>query len=419
MLSQGVAQRGRTGRMLYTAYQTQVDLFAPLRALAGLSETILRDPWAGPAANPALRGIGAFAELVSRARLTHSRPAFGITSVRCGREDVPVHEEIALATPFASLLHFRKEGTAQQTPVLVVAPMAGHFATLLRHTVQTLLADHDVYLTDWINARDIPRAAGPFGLDEYVAQVIQFLEHLGAGTHVVGVCQPCPALLAAVALMAEDNNPAQPKSMTLMAGPIDTRINPTAVNDLATGHPIDWFERHLITTVPGRYAGAYRRVYPGFLQLSAFMSMNFARHWLAHMHLFQHIVTGEDEKAAAAREFYDEYFAVLDLPAEFYLETVARIFQEFELPRGVFRWRNRTIDPRAIRKTALFTVEGERDDICSVGQTVAAHDLCTGLKPFRKRHHLQPGAGHYGVFAGQRWEGQIYPILRNFILANA
>lgn len=419
MPDQDLARRGRTGRMLYRAYQTQVDLFAPMRALAGLTETMLRDPWAGPAANPVLRGIGAASELISRARLTHSRPPFGIASVRCGQEDVPVHEEIALTTPFASLLHFRKEGAAPQTPVLVVAPMAGHFATLLRHTVEVLLADHDVYLTDWTNARDIPRAAGPFGLDEYVAQMMLFLEHLGPGVHAVGVCQPCPALLAAVALMAEDNHLAQPKSVTLMAGPIDTRINPTAVNDLATEHPIDWFQRHLITTVPGRYAGAHRRVYPGFLQLSAFMSMNFTRHWFAHMHLFHHIVKGEDEKAAAAREFYDEYFAVLDLPAEFYLETVARIFQEFELPRGAFQWRGRKVDPRAIRKTALFTVEGERDDICSIGQTVAAQDLCSSLKPFRKRHHMQAGAGHYGVFSGRRWEGQIYPILRNFILANA
>jgi polyhydroxyalkanoate depolymerase len=405
--------------MLYTAYQTQVDFLAPFRALAGLTEAALRDPFAGPAANPFLRSIGAAAGLLAHTKLSHARPDFGITETMIDQTVVPVHEEIAFATPFGAMLHFAKERKAPAQPrVLLVAPMAGHFATLLRDTVATLLPDHDVYLTDWFNARDVPREQGRFGLDEYVAHMMLFLEKLGAGAHVVGVCQPCAALLAAVSLMAEDNNPATPCSMTLMAGPIDTRLNPTPVNALATGHPIEWFERELITTVPGRYPGAHRRVYPGFLQLSAFMSMNMARHWRAHVDLFGHLVKGEDDKAQAAREFYDEYFAVLDLPAEFYLETVARVFQEFELPRGQFQWRGRRVDPRAIRKTALFTVEGERDDICSVGQTVAAHDLCTSLKPFRRRHHMQPGVGHYGVFSGRRWETQIYPILKNFIQAN-
>lgn len=404
--------------MLYAAYQGQADFFAPLRAMAGLAETLLREPWAGPGFNPLLRSFGAASELLSRATLTHERPPFGIETVRVNHEEVPVHEEVAFATPFGSLLHFRKEYAPEQPRVLLVAPMAGHFATLLRHTVETLLPDHDVYLTDWANARDVPREAGRFGLDDYVAHMILFLETLGPGTHVIGVCQPCAALLAAVSLMAEADNPAQPRTMTLMAGPIDTRVNPTPVNDLATSHPIEWFESNLITTVPTRFAGAHRRVYPGFLQLSAFMSMNIARHWRAHMDLYGHIVSGDDEKAEATRKFYDEYFAVLDLPAEFYLETVSRVFQEFELPRGRFRCDGRLVDPRAIRKTALMTVEGERDDICSVGQTVAAQDLCTSIKPFRRRQHMQPGVGHYGVFSGRRWETQIYPILKNFIQAN-
>ena len=416
---QFLQKAAETGPMLYSAYQAQIDLTAPFRSFAGLAGAILGEPNAGPAANLWLRSIGATAEMVTRAKLSHDRPAFGIDHVQLGHELVPVRQEIALATPFGALLHFRKEVAPDQPRVLLVAPMAGHFATLLRHTVETLLPDHDVYLTDWINARDVPREAGRFGLDEYVAHMIQFLEFLGPGTHAMGVCQPCAALLAAVSVMAESDNPAQPRTITLMAGPIDTRINPTPVNGLATAHPIEWFEKNLITTVPSRYAGAHRRVYPGFLQLSAFMSMNFARHWRAHADLFGHIINGEDEKADAAREFYDEYFAVLDLPAEFYLETVARIFQEFELPRGEFHWRGQRVNPRAIRKTALLTVEGERDDICSVGQTVATHDLCTSLKPFRKRHHMQPGVGHYGVFSGRRWKTQIYPILRNFILANA
>ncbi len=405
--------------MLYAAYQYQSDLMAPWRAAAGLTETLLRDTWAGPGANAFLRRAGAAAHLLTRASLTHERPPFGITRVVCGRSQAAVTEEVAFSTPFGTLLHFRKDTAEVQPRVLLVAPMAGHFATLLRNTIETLLPDHDVYLTDWTNARDVPRDAGQFGLDEYIGHMMLFLETLGPGTHVVGVCQPCAALLAAVALMAEADAPAQPRSMTLMAGPIDTRINPTPVNDLATSHPIEWFERNLITTVPARYDGAHRRVYPGFLQLAAFMSMNFTRHWRAHLDLFGHIVAGEDDKADAAREFYDEYFAVLDLPAEFYLETVARVFQEFELPRGELRWQGRIVDPKAIRKTALLTVEGERDDICSVGQTVAAQDLCRSIKPFRKQHHMQAGVGHYGVFSGRRWQTQIYPILKNFILANA
>lgn len=404
--------------MLYSAYQIQADLLAPLRAFAGLTGALLRDPCLGPAGNALLRSLGAAAELVAHARLTHERPEFGIASVALGGGEVPIHEEIVFSTSFGALLHFRKENAPPQPRVLLVAPLAGHFATLLRHTVETLLPDHDVYLTDWFNARHIPRAAGRFGLDDYVAHTIAFLEHLGPDSHVIGVCQPCAALLAGVALMAEADNPAQPRSMTLMAGPIDTRVNPTPVNALATAYPIAWFERHLITTVPGRYSGAHRRVYPGYLQLSAFLSMNFARHWRAHADLFGHIATGMEQKAAATREFYDEYFAVFDLPAEFYLETVARIFQDFELPLGKLQWRGQRVDPRAIRKTALLTVEGERDDICSVGQTVAAHDLCTSLVPLRRGHHMQPGVGHYGVFSGRRWEAQVYPIVKNFIRAN-
>jgi polyhydroxyalkanoate depolymerase len=360
--------------MLYGAYQAQLDMLAPMRAGAGLLEAFLQKPWAGPAVNPWARRMGAAAGLFCRTKLSHERPSFGIDDVVVDGEPIAVTEEIAFATPFGSLLHFVKDNQPEQPRVLLVAPMAGHFATLLRDTIHTLLPDHDVYLTDWTNARDVPCAEGAFGLDEYIAHIMRFLEELGAGTHVVAVCQPCPALLAAVSLMAEDKNKALPRSMTLMAGPIDTRINPTGVNELATGHPIEWFERNLISTVPARYEGARRRVYPGFLQLSAFLSMNFSRHWRAHADLFGHLVHGDDEKARSGREFYDEYFAVLDLPAEFYLETVARVFQEFELPRGALEWRGRAVDPRAIRKVALLTVEGERDDICSLGPW--RHRIC-------------------------------------------
>ena len=241
---------------------------------------------------------------------------------------------------------------------------------------------------------------------------------MGPGSHVVAVCQPCVQALAAAAIMAEDDNPAQPRSMTLMAGPIDCRVNPTKVNERATGKPISWFEQNLISHVPMRFPGAMRRVYPGFVQLTAFMSMNAERHIKAQVDLYRHMAKGEHEQAATIKSFYDEYFAVLDLTAEFYLETVQRVFQEYLLARGALDWNDRRVDPRAIRRTALFTVEGERDDICALGQTVAAHDLCSSLRPYRKKHYMQAGVGHYGVFAGKRWAGQIYPLVRNTILAN-
>ena len=404
--------------MMYDAYQAQADFLAPLRAWAGLASTALRDTHAGPSANYVFRSMSAAAELVWRAHLVHERPPYGIETIPVGDREVPVREQPVYRTPFGTLLHFRKETNLAQPRVLLVAPMAGHFPTLLRHTVRTLLPDNDVYITDWANARDVPRAAGQFGFDEYVSLLIDFMGRVGPGGHVIGVCQPCAALLAAVSIMAEDDHPAQPRSMTLMAGPIDTRVNPTKVNKLATEHPLAWFERNVISTVPARFPGAYRRVYPGFVQLAAFMSMNLSRHMRAHLDLFDDIVRGDDAKAQAKREFYDEYFAVFDLPAEFYLETVSRVFQEHLLPRWVLSYRGRRVDPSAIHKTALLTVEGERDDICSVGQTLAAQDLCSSIMPFRKRHYVQAGVGHYGVFSGSRWQSQIYPLVKNVILAN-
>jgi polyhydroxyalkanoate depolymerase len=405
--------------MIYQAYQAQSDLWAPFRAAAEWTDALFRETYAGPFANPFFRNMAAGAELFARAKLIHDRPAFGIGRVSIAGEDVPVHEEVAFATPFGALLHFRKERKSNAPRVLVVAPMAGHFATLLRDTVRSLLPDHDVYVTDWFNARDVSLSHGRFGFDEYVGHMIAFLEHLGPRTHVIGVCQPCAALLAAVALMNEDHNSATPPSMTLMAGPIDTRIDPTAVNAFATDHDIRWFERNLIDVVPFRHEGARRKVYPGFLQLVAFLSMNFSRHVSAHAELYRNAARGHDARAQATRDFYDEYFSVLDLPAEFYLETVQRVFQEHHLPRGLLTCNNRRIDPRAIKKTALFTVEGERDDICSPGQTLAAQDLCTSIKPSRRKHHLQPGVGHYGVFAGGKWQHQTYPLVRDFILQNS
>lgn len=404
--------------MLYLAYQAQSDLINPSRVLAQAALAALGGKaLMGEAVD--IRAAAAAYEMVTRAGLTHERPPYHIDTVRIGNRTVPVTEEVALALPFGDLLHFRKQGEPAQSKVLLVAPMSGHFATLLRHTVAVLLQDHDVYITDWRNARDVGRAAGGFGYDDYVDYLIRFIETLGPQAHVVAVCQPCVQMLTAAAVMAQAGNPLQPRSMTLMAGPVDTRINPTTVNRLATGKPIEWFEKNLIATVPARYAGGGRKVYPGFVQLGAFMAMNMSRHVNAHIDMFTHLATGEAEKAAAIKSFYDEYFAVLDLPAEFYLETVQWIFQEARLAAGTLTYRGEKVDCAAIRRTALLTVEGERDDICSLGQTAAAHDLCRGLKPFRKRHHMQAGVGHYGVFSGRKWEGQIYPIVRNMILVNS
>jgi poly(3-hydroxybutyrate) depolymerase len=402
--------------MLYFAYQLQTDIMGPVRAWASMAANSGAAPLLSD--HPALRNLTAVYELIARAGLTHTRPPFGISSVTVGNREVEVREEAAATTPFGTLLHFKKDIATAQPRVLLVAPLSGHFATLLRATVRTMLPDHDVFITDWHNARDAPLIAGRFGMDEYTDHLIKFLEVMGPGSHVLAVCQPCVAVLAAVAVMAQAGNPAQPRSMTLMAGPIDTRVNPTKVNELAKKRTIDWFERTLTASVPLRYPGAFRRVYPGFVQLVAFMSMNLERHVKAHKELYENLANGELEKAAVTKAFYDEYFAVLDLTAEFYLETVRLIFQEHALPLGQLQWRGGKVDPTAIRKTMLLTVEGERDDICAVGQTVAAHDLCTKLRPYLKRHHMQAGVGHYGVFSGKRWENQIYPLLKNVILSS-
>jgi polyhydroxyalkanoate depolymerase len=299
----------------------------------------------------------------------------------------------------------------------VTAPLSGHFATLLAGTVRTLLRDHDVYITDWKNARDVPRDAGRFGVDDYVGYLIRFLEEIGPGGHLLAVCQPCVQALAAVAVMSEDRNPATPRTMTLMAGPVDIRESPTAVNVLALEKPLDWFKTNVIARVPQRHAGAGRKVYPGFVQLFAFMSMNMDRHQAQHRKLYQHLANGEEVEAQRIKDFYNEYFAVLDLTEEFYIETIDRVFQRAELATGDFTWHGRKVDPGVIRNSALLTVEGGRDDICGLGQTTAAHDLCSSLRPHLKRHHLQANVGHYGVFNGRRWENEIYPVVRNMILA--
>jgi len=402
--------------MIYTAYQAQSDLTAPMRVMSGATARLLTDLSPGLTDRWMVRSTLATTEIVARWGLTHRRPAFGIDSVVVEGEAVAVREEAVLRTPFGTLLRFAKDTDAVQPRVLLVAPLSGHFATLLRATVRTMLPDHDVFITDWHNARDVAVGHGPFGLDEYIDHLVDFLREMGPGAHVVAVCQPCVPALATAALMAEDDDEAVPHSLTLMAGPIDARVNPTIVNDLAAGRSLEWFERNVIGIVPRRFAGAGRRVYPGFVQVAAFMRMNPERHRAAFRRLYDDIVAGNEGRAVATKAFYDEYFAVLDLTAEFYLETITAIFQDHLLARGELTWRGRPVDPAAITRTALLTVEGERDDICGVGPTAAAHDLCTSLMPYRRRQHLQAGAGHFGVFSGARWEREVYPEIRSHIL---
>ena len=402
--------------MMYQAYQFQDDLIAPLRWTAegtlDFADRLARQfNWMMP------RDFAAWLQMLSRFKLSHARPGFDFDRVRVGNDDVAVREEIALALPFGNLLHFAKDTGISQPRVLVVAPLSGHFSTLLSGTVKTLLSDHDVYLTDWINARDVPVSEGDFGVDDYVEYLMRFVEEIGPGTHMLAVCQPCVQALVATAVMSEAHHPATPRSITLMAGPIDPRESPTAVNELAAKKSLSWFENSLISTVPSRHRGSGRRVYPGFLQLTAFMAMNMDRHVEAHRRLYAHLSAREDDEAEKIKKFYDEYFAVLDMTEEFYIETIDRVFQRALLASGKFTYRGRLVDPAAIQRTALLTVEGGRDDICGMGQTSAAHDLCRSLRPHLKRHHLQANVGHYGVFNGKRWEREIYPVVRNFILA--
>lgn len=405
--------------MYYSGYEAVASVVRPLQqaaawwsALAGSAHRVTSLDF--------LRALRADFEALAVTELTHRRPDFGLRYITDAAGKVhAVEEDVVLHTGFARLVRFRREGSARAPMVLLVAPMSGHFATLLCGTVRTLLRDHEVYLTDWLNARDISPSAGRFGFAEYVAHLMQFLRHLGPGTHLMGVCQPTVACLAAAALMAEEADPCQPATLILLAGPIDTRLSPTRVNDLARQRPIEWFDRNLVSEVPWPNRGAGRRVYPGVTQLAAFMSMNLERHQQALRQLREHRARGEHERADAIHDFYREYFAVMDLPAEFYLETVQRVFQDHELPRGTMHLAGRRVDCAAVRKPFLLTIEGERDDICGIGQTLAAQDLCSRMPGYKKSHHLQAGVGHYGVFNGKRWERRIYPVVREFIGASA
>ena len=402
--------------MLYQAYQAHQDVLAPMRLFAEAVHSLLDPRWLGGSA--LLRGAAAALDMFSNGGIRHERPAFGIDRVTVAGAEVSVAEETVAIDPFCRLVRFRKAAGPEQPKLLVVAPLSGHFATLLRGTVATVLADHDVYVTDWVNARNVPVHYGRFGLDDMVELIVDYIRQLGPACHVMAVCQPSVPVLAAVSLMAAADDPCQPASMVLMGGPIDPDANPTEVNRFAQSHSLSWFEHVVISTVPARYPGAFRRVYPGFLQLAGFLSMNLDRHVEAHWRMFRHLVEGDGESAAAHRAFYDEYSSVMDLPADFYLQTIDRVFQRQDLAHGRFRVLGGAVDPGAIERTALMTVEGERDDICAVGQTVAAHRLCRNLAAAKQAHHMQPRVGHYGVFHGRRWQNEIYPKVAAFIRAH-
>ncbi|MGO4354289.1 polyhydroxyalkanoate depolymerase [Rhizobium sp. RAF36] len=406
--------------MFYQLYELNHAAMAPFRAAADVMRMAYANPLNPWSQTPFGRTIAASLEMFERTTRRYGKPEFGLPETVIDSKKVKVREEIVWSRPFCNLLHFSRNLPADHRDprILIVAPMSGHYATLLRGTVEALLPSADVYITDWIDARMVPMTDGTFDFDDYVDYVIEMLHFLGPDTHVVAVCQPSVPVLAAAAVMEEANDPLSPASMTLMGGPIDTRINPTAVNKLAKDKPLEWFADNVIMNVPWPQPGFMRPVYPGFLQLSGFMSMNLDRHLVAHKEFFMHLVKndGEPEKH---RDFYDEYLAVMDLTAEFYLQTVDQVFIKHALPKGELVHRGKLVDPKAIRNVALLTVEGENDDISGVGQTHAAQTICTNIPDNMRMHYLQPDVGHYGVFNGSRFRKEIAPRIVNFVREHA
>jgi poly(3-hydroxybutyrate) depolymerase len=406
---------------LYWLYEMSHAALNPSRAVADATRLLFKNPLNPLYLTTFGKSIAAAAEVFERSTRRYGRPEWRIPSTLVGGERVPIHMTTVWERPFCRLTRFERAIEHQprrpQPRLLIVAPMSGHYATLLRGTVEAFLPNHDVHITDWQDARTVPLSEGRFDLDDYIDYVISMFHALGADTHVVAVCQPAVPVLAAVALMEADGDPYAPTSMTLMGGPIDTRANPTAVNALAQKRGIDWFRRNVITKVPFPNPGFMRDVYPGFLQLNGFISMNLDRHIEAHRDLFRNLVKGDGDSAQKHRAFYDEYLAVVDLAAEFYLQTVDTVFVRHALPKGEMMHRDRRVDPGQIRRTALLTIEGEHDDISGVGQTEAAHRLCVNLPADRQAHWLQPGVGHYGVFNGSRFRSEIAPRIADFILS--
>jgi poly(3-hydroxybutyrate) depolymerase len=417
---------GEAGTLLSTSmywfYEMGHAALNPARAVADAMRLFYKNPLNPLSYSSLGKSIAAACELFERSTRRYDQPEWRINSTLVGGERVPVRISTVWERPFCELLHFERmvahPPRRPQPKLLIVAPMSGHYATLLRGTVEALLPNHEVYITEWADARTVPVSDGRFDLDDYIDYVVEMLQVLGGDTHVVAVCQPSVPVLAAIAMMEADGDPCVPNSMTLMGGPIDTRRNPTAVNRLAQQRGIDWFRRNVITKVPFPHAGFMRNVYPGFLQLNGFMSMNLDRHIEAHKDLFLHLVRGDGDSAQKHREFYDEYLAVMDLSAEFYLQTVDTVFCRHALPKGEMMHRGRRVDPTQIKRVALMTVEGEFDDISGVGQTEAAHGLCVNIPADRKTHYLQPGVGHYGVFNGSRFRAEIAPRIADFVLTH-
>jgi poly(3-hydroxybutyrate) depolymerase len=409
--------------MLYHLYETQRALMAPFSEFASATAKLYDHPLSPFAHTPWAQRVSAGFDLLHRLAKEYEKPAFGITGATVGGANVAVQEQVALSKPFCRLLRFKRFSDdpatlglmKSQPTVLVVAPLSGHHSTLLRDTVKSLLQDHKVYITDWTDARMVPVVAGAFHLDDYVAYVEEFLRHVGGGdAHVISVCQPTVPVLAAVSLMASRGE-ATPRTMTMMGGPIDARKSPTAVNNLAMNKSHSWFENNVIFRVPQNFPGAGRRVYPGFLQHTGFVAMNPDRHLSSHYDYFLDLIRGDDDNAESHRQFYDEYNAVLDMPAEYYLDTIKTVFQDFALVNGTWVVAGQPVRPQDITRTALLTVEGELDDISGAGQTEAAHGLCTGIPGARSLHYTAEGAGHYGIFSGRRWREKVYPTVRDFI----
>jgi poly(3-hydroxybutyrate) depolymerase len=407
--------------MLYQLHEIQRSMMSPFLQWAEASASMLTNPVSPFAHTPFAQRIAAGYELMYRLGKQYDKPEFGIEATEIAGKSVAICEEIAIQKPFCQLLHFRKDlpkkhlNSLRQPTVLIVAPLSGHHATLLRDTVRALLPDHDVYITDWVDARMVPLSEGPFHLHDYIYYVQEFIRDLGPDVHVISVCQPTVPVLAAISLMASNNDPKLPKTMTMMGGPIDPRKSPTKVNDLAQEKPYAWFENTVIYGVPPSYPGFGRKVYPGFLQHAGFIAMNPGRHAESHHDFYNHLVAGDGDSAEAHRQFYDEYNAVLDMSAEYYLDTIKTVFQEYALPKGTWNVGGQLVRPQDIKTVALLTVEGELDDISGAGQTQAAHDLCSGIPQDMKQDFVAPGCGHYGIFSGRRWREIICPVVSSFI----
>ncbi|MGX7896347.1 polyhydroxyalkanoate depolymerase [Tsuneonella sp. HG222] len=405
--------------MLYQAYEFQRALMAGASNLAAIGARMLSNPalpmgyfGMGPAMASAL-------EVFAHVYEDRGKPEFGIDAVEIDGKTRKVEEKVAFEKPFGSLRMFRRAGLPKDAPrLLIVAPMSGHYATLLRGTVRRMVERHEVWVTDWADAKMVPLSAGSFDLDDYIDYLIEFLRFIGEGTHMLAVCQPSVPAFAATAIMGADGDPCRPKSLTMMGGPVDTRASPTSVNDVAMDRPLSWFRANVIATVPVGYPGAGRKVYPGFLQLAGFLSMNIQSHMMSHYEMFKHLTLGDTESAGATKRFYDEYLSVCDMTAEFYLETIEEVFQNHSLPRGKFVHRGKPIDPGAIRDTALLAIEGENDDISGIGQTRAALTLAEHLPEARKKYLLAPDVGHYGIFNGSKWRTRIAPVVEDWIAAN-